>query len=351
MFFRHRRMLSRTLVCLSLLVTVAGVSAQTSQTFRPVGSIAEQELRHLSTYYPGRMAGSPAELMAADYINQRFKQMGYQSDLRAFKTRYQYTDGENRQAWHNVTATSVIAVKPGNSPRQILIAAHIDTYTPLSDADVNNNLGGLTLQGSDDNASGVGVLLELAERLRSVKTDATIRFLALSGEEIGNKGAEDYLNRMSAEEKKNTLLMINIDAVVTGDRLYLHSGKKTTLPMAGKTRDRAIALAKRFGIPASINEGHNGRYPKGTGCCSDQMPFDNADIPVLAIEASNWNAGRHDGYQQTADTQKFPDGTSWHRPQYDNLKYLDEHLPGRIKARTRDTVKILLPLVKELAEQ
>ncbi len=31
----------------------------------------------------------------------------------------------------------------------------------------DNNLGGLTLQGVDDNASGLGVMLELAERLKS----------------------------------------------------------------------------------------------------------------------------------------------------------------------------------------
>lgn len=37
--------------------------------------------------------------------------------------------------------------------------AHLDTYTPMSDADVDNNLGGLTLQGLDDNAAGLGVML------------------------------------------------------------------------------------------------------------------------------------------------------------------------------------------------
>ncbi|MBW7981430.1 aminopeptidase [Enterobacillus tribolii] len=347
MFFRHLLKLSCAIAGLGLLTSAYATSS--SQTHRPIGFIAEQELRHISTYYPGRMAGSPAELMTADYINQRFKQMGYQSDLRDFKTRYLYTTDDGKKNWHNVTGTSVIAVKPGNTHQQILITAHLDTYTPMSDSDVNENLGGLTLQGSDDNASGVGVLLELAERLRNVKTNATLRFLVLSGEEIGNKGAADYISRMSSEEKRNTQLVINIDAVITGDRLYFHSGKKTTHEVAGKTRDRAIALAKRFGIPASVNEGHNTTYPKGTGCCSDQVPFDNADIPVLSVEASNWNTGRGDGYQQTSDTGKFPGGSSWHKPQYDNLKYLDEHLPGRIKARTRDTVKILLPLVEELA--
>jgi alkaline phosphatase isozyme conversion protein len=32
---------------------------------------------------------------------------------------------------------------------------HLDTYAPQSDKDVENNLGGLTLQGIDDNAMGL----------------------------------------------------------------------------------------------------------------------------------------------------------------------------------------------------
>jgi Zn-dependent M28 family amino/carboxypeptidase len=47
--------------------------------------------------------------------------------------------------------------------QQIIIMAHLDTYAPMSDADTENNLGGLTLQGIDDNAMGLGVMLELAE--------------------------------------------------------------------------------------------------------------------------------------------------------------------------------------------
>jgi alkaline phosphatase isozyme conversion protein len=41
---------------------------------------------------------------------------------------------------------------------------------------------------------------------------------------------------------------------------------------------------------------------------------------------------------------------SWHRPQYDNLQYLERNLPGRIDKRSRESVQILLPLIKELAQ-
>ena len=80
------------------------------------------------------------------------------------------------------------------------------------------------------------------------------------------------------------------------------------------------------------------------------MTFDAANIPVLAIEASNWSLGKKDGYQQTSKNTRFPSGTTWHQPQYDNLQYLDKHLPGRIKSRTRDSVRILLPLVEEVGK-
>ncbi|BAN99269.1 peptidase M28 [Plautia stali symbiont] len=43
---------------------------------------AEQQLRYIATYFPGRMSGSPAELMTADYLQQQFSQLGYQSNTR-----------------------------------------------------------------------------------------------------------------------------------------------------------------------------------------------------------------------------------------------------------------------------
>ncbi len=67
----------------------------------------------------------------------------------------------------------------------------------------------------------------------------------------------------------------------------------------------------------------------------------------MAVEATNWSLGIQNGYQQRAVSPSFPQGITWHRPQYDNLQYLETHLPGRIDKRSRDSVRILLPLVKE----
>lgn len=315
----------------------------------PPGDMASHQARYIATYFPGRMTGSPAEMLSADYVRQQFAQMGYQSDIRKFTSRFLYTSKSNQRNWHNVTGSTVIAAHEGKQPEQIIIMAHLDTYAPRSDADIDNNLGGLTLQGLDDNAAGVGVMLELADALKNIPTQYSIRFVATSGEEEGQLGAENFLNRMSTAEKKNTLLVINLDNLIVGDKLYFNSGRNTPASVRKLTRDRALAIARSHGIAAATNPGQNPQYPKGTGCCHDIQVFDKANIPVLSVEATNWSLGNKDGNQQRAKTRSFPDGTSWHNVRLDNQQHIDSALPGRIERRSRDVMRIMLPLVKELA--
>lgn len=333
--------MKRTLLALSLSCVCMGHAMAASAPLPPVGMIASQQIRHIATYFPGRMAGSPAELIAADYLNQQFNKLGYTSDLRGFDTRY-LSSNAGKKNWQNIHATSVIAARAGEVPQQIIVMAHFDTYVPQSDSDTNHNLGGLTLQGVDDNASGVGVMLELAERMQAIPTHYSLRFVALSAEETGAKGAEDFVNRMSAEEKKNTLLVINLNSLITGDRLYFNSGANTSVAVAKLTRVRALNIAHSLGIPAESHE--------GVHCCDGIKALDDARLPLLNVTATNYALGKKDGLQQRAITSHFPLGTTRYQSQFDNLQYLDKALPGRIEKRSRDTVKVLFPLLKDLAK-
>lgn len=324
-------------------------SDKTSHHKATYGKIAAYQIRYIATHFPGRMAGSPAELLAAEYINQQFKQMGYQSNLRNFHARYLYTSDNGEQHWNTLDATSVIAAKAGVEKKQIIIMTHFDTYTPQSDKDLANNLGGLTLQGVDDNASGVGVMLELAEHLKNISTLYSVRFIALSAEEIGSLGAKNYLQRMSEQEKENTLLVINVESLIIGDRLYFNSGHSTSNDIAKKTRDQALIMARHYGIPAYTNPGKNDELPKSSGCCADHEIFNETGIPVLLVEAANWTSDKKDSSRQQDTNRYFPQGIGLHQGQLDNLQYLDKHLSGRIEQRSRDTVQLLLPLIKQLA--
>ncbi len=86
--------------------------------------------------------------------------------------------------------------------------------------------------------------------------------------------------------------MINLDNLVVGDKLYFNSGRSTPASVRKLTRDRALAIARSKGIAAYTNPGLNPAYPKGTSCCNDASVFDNAGIPVLSVEATNWSLGK-----------------------------------------------------------
>ncbi|MBE5253503.1 aminopeptidase [Mixta mediterraneensis] len=331
---------SLRLTALAVLLSCSCIFPAQAATDAP-GQFAEQQIRHIATYFPGRMGGSPAELMAADYLQQQFISLGFQTNTRQFNTGYDWHESDGKIRWHKLTATSVIAARAGSEPQEILIVAHLDTWTPQSSSQANQNIGGLRLQGVDDNASGLGVMLELAKKLSEKPLHYGVRFVALSAGEANLHGMDDYVARMSDKEKKNTLLVIDLNSLITGDRLYFNSGLNTPRAVRKQTSERALYLARELGIPAASHQLNRKDYP-GINA------FDKAGFPLLDVTASNWASGNQDGAQQRSRTRHFPDGTTRHQTDRDNLAYLDRWLAGRITQRTRESVKVLLPLLSEL---
>lgn len=332
MFFSLRLRVAATLISGLMLSNVACA--------RNEGHFAEQQVRHIATYFPGRMSGSPAELMTADYLHQQFASLGYKTNTRQFNTGFDWHNNDGQSRWHKLTATSVIAARAGSEPQEILIVAHLDTWRPQNSAEANQNLGGLRLQGVDDNASGLGVMLELAQQLSARPLHYGVRFVALSAGEQGMHGMDDYVARMSKKEQKNTLLVIDLNSLITGDHLYFNSGINTPRAVRKQTSERALQLARKSGIPAASHQSEEKD--------SAINAFDKAGFPLLSVTASNWALGNKDGKQQRSRTRHFPEGTTRHQTDRDNLAYLDHWLPGRIALRTRDSVNVLLPLLREL---
>lgn len=96
-------------------------------------------------------------------------------------------------------AYNVLGRKAGVESGKIIICAHIDAYEDSP--------------GASDNASGVTVLLLLAEILRDFKGRFDVEILALNGEDhYSAAGQMDYLRRYGSE-LENALLVVNIDDV------------------------------------------------------------------------------------------------------------------------------------------
>jgi len=336
MFHLGRSQRARLMLCLSSLLAVCAPAAAAPDHF------AEEQMRYIATYFPGRMAGSPSELMATEYLQRQLAHMGYQSNLRTFNTRYQFHGGDGKADWRKIAATSVIAAKSGTTGGEILIIAHSDTFMPRSDNDLNNNLGGLTLQGVDDNASGVGIMLELARRLGQVPLAVGVRFVALSAGEPETLGVEDYLQRMPPQEKQNTLLVINLDSLIGGEKLRVDYS-----PDSGDSRLQALVKtlgnrARQSGIPLILNAG----IRSSTQCTTGALPFAKAGFAVLDVSSGIPESS----CRERKISRNFPQGMVRYQSPLDNLTYLDHHLTGQISKRTRDSMALLGPLLDDLTQ-
>jgi len=295
------------------------------------GSYARETLDTLIHDYPGRYRGTENFAGAANWMEQRMGP-GYSTVRHDFSWT---ASGTTR------SSQNVLAYNKGLSDDYIITGAHFDTY-----------FGRPTLQGVDDNGSGAAILTEVARNLSGVQTEKTLVFAAFGAEEEGLRGSKALVNDLIAQQATGNLkAMINMDSMITGDKLYAHAGKNSVAnPELASLREHMLRIGKELGIELFTNPGLNAHYPAGTGCCSDGDSFNNAfNIPVLYLEATNWELDEKDGYTQT-DNPAVPGGSTWHNPKVDNEEFLNSALgQERIDQRLRDVSLLMTRLLVEIS--
>lgn len=312
---------------LALAVSVAGALLSTQGHAYNYGEHAATTLDKLINEYPGRYRGTANFAGAADWMQS---QMGDAYSI----SRQDFSWG----AGNSRSSQNVVAFAAGTQPQYVVIGAHFDTY-----------FGRPTLQGLDDNGSGASVLTEVARNLNGVPLEYGLQVIGFGAEEEGLQGSKAFVNSLSASQRENMLAMINLDSLITGDMMYAHSGKNSVSnPGLASLREHAFKLAKELNINLFTNPGLDAAYPAGTGCCSDGESFEKLNIPVLYVEATNWELGDLDGYTQTSNPA-IAGGSTWHDPKKDNEAVLTNAFgQERIDQRLRDYSRLLSRLVLEL---
>lgn len=122
--------------------------------------------------------------------------------------------------------------------------------------------------GANDNASGTAVVLELARALAAERR-AELRFVAFGAEEIGLIGSRHYVEQMPAEERRRTVMMINLDMLAVGSALAIGGSDELAL--------RAITIAEQLGVRQVT------RLRGGASSGSDHASFIAAGIPAVFI--------------------------------------------------------------------
>nr|WP_276583989.1 autotransporter domain-containing protein [Pseudomonas sp. RIT-PI-AD] len=293
------------------------------------GEHAGTTLDRLINDYPGRYRGTANFAGAADLMQAQMGN-GYAFARQDFN--WTASNGERR------AAQNVLAYAPGTSDQYLVVGAHFDTY-----------YGRPALQGLDDNGSGAAVLTEIARNLSGIKLEHGLSVVGFGAEEEGLRGSQAYVASLNDSQRANLLGMINLDSLITGDMMYAHAGQNSVAnPALAALREHTFSLARELGIDLHTNPGLNEEYPAGTGCCSDGSSFENLNVPVLFVEATNWELGELDGYEQT-DNPAIPGGATWHDPDKDNQAVLTNAFgQERIDQRLRDYSLLLTRLVLEL---
>ena len=130
--------------------------------------------------------------------------------------------------------------------------------------------------GADDNASGTSAVMEAARILKYYKFESTITLLAVSAEEIGLKGSEEYVAR-AKNNGRNIIGVLNADMI--GFPIRNDTSRLVVLSYVSPNHlaDSVMSYNNRYGIGLIM-----GSYLDSTGA-SDYSPFAMAGYDAVQL--------------------------------------------------------------------
>ncbi|MGB0100449.1 MAG: M20/M25/M40 family metallo-hydrolase [Nocardioides sp.] len=167
------------------------------------------------------------------------------------------------------TDYNVIAEKKGKNRDNVVMAgAHLDSVTEGP--------------GINDNGSGSAALLELAQAMRKLKPQNTVRLAWWAAEEQGLVGSEDYVAGLSESDRDEIAAYLNFDMVASPNFIYgVYDADESSFEAPVPVPAGSEALEDLFEtfftwqeIPYEDSE-FSGR--------SDYQAFINSDIPSSGL--------------------------------------------------------------------
>ncbi len=327
------RLLSFVLALCLLVITLASCDAVGSEApeVHDYGTYGMQMAFRLSNQNPFREAYSSNERATGDLIIKELETLGYEPEIQAFTHTteegevkssrniivriegegfYLEEDVENYNMRAPVvtgqTESSTKAL-PELHDKQVIIGTHYDSPTTQESREIMANYSGIS-----DNSSGIAALLTLAQVLRDEEHayDIVLVFFGAGNDE--QRGAKAFLNEMSFADVRRTDCVYTIQNIYAGDKLYAHAGRSSLLPgrkydMRRKLYEATDVVLEHnlrgtMGVDLVMNQGgymvevpgFEGRhvYREFSLQEGDYLPFDERGIPVVFMEAAEYDVDR-----------------------------------------------------------
>lgn len=226
---------------------------------------------HLAGTIGPREASSPAFHQAADYVRAKLSGLGYQVSQAPVPVPAGISWGVEVEEG---TSANVIADPPAfDSTRpHVVVGAHLDSVPQAP--------------GAEDNASGVGVLIELARMAAAEPPRLPVRFVAFGAEEprgegddLHHFGSQLYVRELTEEQRRAVAGMVSLDRVgVAADYVPVCTGGQG----ATDVRDALVAAAETVSVPIRVCENR----------ASDHWSFEKAALPSARLGSIPY-AGYH----------------------------------------------------------
>ncbi len=211
-----------------------------------------------------RYVGTQGLADSRDYLAAQFRAIGLQVETQEFNV------GSHKA--QNVVAELRGTVRPDEL---FIVCGHYDSISEQATT---------LAPGAEDNGSGAAGVLEIARVLAARAPQATVRFIAFSGEEEGLYGSWDYVRRaVSNGESRRIRAVINMDMIgfSRDDDLDVLLETSTVGGDLVDVLAEAAAAVTDLRVVTSF-------YPFG----SDHVPFLDANIPTVLTIENDWDVYR-----------------------------------------------------------
>jgi len=291
----------------------------------PHGYIGHWYVRHISTYFPSRVAFTYRELDIALWLEQMLYAKGFEEsqvhvqtfshdDVRIWQNYFRFgipgLHEVKQQGWHDghesrEYSQNIIVTIPGRSSQTIIVGAHYDS---------------LRYTGTSDNASGVALLMENAQRMMAKDNYYTLIYVFFGAHEVGTLGAFYFYHSLSPEERESIVLYINADILIEGPELFVSAGYDFQLS-ANPLSEKLLVFVESFG------DSHEFIFNTGQMAGGDQFVFLDRGHTTLAF----WGI----------DGSTF---TNFLHSDRDSYEYISNRFPGMIE-RAMNAFALLLEAV------
>ncbi|MEJ7832188.1 MAG: M28 family peptidase [Nocardioides sp.] len=229
---------------------------------------AVRAVRHLAGEIGPRPGHTAAYFEAAEWVERRLVSLGWDVRRQRFPTPGGSYEGIAIEAGPSVNLIATSGdVRPGKP--WLAVGAHLDTVPGAP--------------GAEDNASGVGVLLAVAEAIAERQTRLPVVLVAFGSEEPRGPtdddhhyGSRAYVASLTAAERRSLQGMVSLDRVGVGDVLPIGSAAEPS-PL----RAELAAAAARAGAAAVLETGQKS---------SDHWSFVRDGLPGVRLGSTPYAA-------------------------------------------------------------